>query len=73
MTDVADACLYGRLNLFLQGDTGSGKTQLARDVMSYFGSSSGDSDFAQRVSEEFEDGLDYKAKEAISEFLLGSE
>src|SRR3989339_293922 len=36
MADVVDACLYGRLNLFLQGDTGSGKTQLARDVMSYF-------------------------------------
>lgn len=36
MTDLVDACLYGRLNLFLQGDTGSGKTQLARDVMSYF-------------------------------------
>lgn len=36
MTDVVDACLYGRLNLFLQGDTGSGKTQLARDVMGYF-------------------------------------
>ena len=36
MADVVDACLYGRLNLFLQGDTGSGKTQLARDVMDYF-------------------------------------
>src|SRR3989344_6424797 len=37
MNDMVDACLMGRLNLFLQGDTGSGKTQLARDVMSYFG------------------------------------
>ncbi len=36
MNDVVDACLIGRLNLFLQGDTGSGKTQLAADVMSYF-------------------------------------
>lgn len=36
MTDFVDACLYGRLNLFLQGDTGSGKTQLARDAMTYF-------------------------------------
>ena len=40
MTDVADACVYGRLNLFLQGDTGSGKTQLAKDVMDYFGEKS---------------------------------
>ncbi len=37
MNDLAEACLRGRLNLFLQGDTGSGKTQLARDVMGYFG------------------------------------
>jgi hypothetical protein len=36
MNDLADACLIGRLNLFLQGDTGTGKTQLARDAMSYF-------------------------------------
>ena len=36
MNDFVDACLYGRLNLFLQGDTGSGKTQLARDAMNYF-------------------------------------
>jgi|SRR3989338_2716557 len=36
MGDIVDACLIGRLNLFLQGDTGSGKTQLARDAMSYF-------------------------------------
>ncbi|MEK6872875.1 MAG: AAA family ATPase [Nanoarchaeota archaeon] len=40
MNDMTDACLTGRLNLFLQGDTGSGKTQLARDVMSYFGDKS---------------------------------
>jgi len=36
MTDVLEACLKGKLNLFLQGDTGSGKTQLAADAMSYF-------------------------------------
>ncbi len=36
MNDLVDACLVGRLNLFLQGDTGSGKTQLARDAMAYF-------------------------------------
>lgn len=40
MNDVANACMYGRLNLFLQGDTGSGKTQLARDMMNYFGNKS---------------------------------
>ena len=37
MHDMAEACLRGRLNLLLVGDTGSGKTQLARDMMSYFG------------------------------------
>src|SRR3989344_2618899 len=36
MNDIVNACLLGRLNLFLQGDTGSGKTQLAADAMSYF-------------------------------------
>jgi hypothetical protein len=36
LEDVTKACLIGGLNLFLQGDTGSGKTQLARDVMDYF-------------------------------------
>lgn len=36
MQDVVDACLIGRLNLFLQGDTGTGKTQLAKDAMAYF-------------------------------------
>ncbi|MDO8556039.1 MAG: AAA family ATPase [Nanoarchaeota archaeon] len=35
--DVVKSCLYGRLNLFLQGNTGDGKTQLAKDAMSYFG------------------------------------
>lgn len=38
--DMVDACLLGRLNLFLQGDTGSGKTQLARDAMTNFGDKS---------------------------------
>lgn len=37
MHDMAEACLRGRLNLLLVGDTGSGKTQLARDMMSNFG------------------------------------
>lgn len=36
MNNIVDACLYGRLNLFLQGDTGAGKTQLAKDAMDYF-------------------------------------
>ncbi|MFH1802514.1 MAG: hypothetical protein ABH864_03610 [archaeon] len=36
MDDVVKGCLDGRLNLFLQGNTGDGKTQLARDAMSYF-------------------------------------
>lgn len=36
MADLRDACLNARLNLFLQGDTGSGKTQLVADAMSYF-------------------------------------
>lgn len=36
MNDLRDACLMGRLNLFLQGDTGSGKTQLAADTMGFF-------------------------------------
>ena len=40
MNDMVDACLLGRLNLFLQGDTGSGKTQLAKDAMSQFGDKS---------------------------------
>src|SRR3989344_1616480 len=40
MHDMVDAALRGKLNVFLQGDTGSGKTQLARDVMNYFGNRS---------------------------------
>ncbi len=40
MHDMMDAALRGRLNVFLQGDTGSGKTQLARDVAQYFGDKS---------------------------------
>ncbi|MBI4117036.1 AAA family ATPase [Candidatus Pacearchaeota archaeon] len=40
MNDVVEACLLGRLNLFLQGDTGSGKTQLAKDAMTQFGDKS---------------------------------
>jgi hypothetical protein len=37
LSDMADACLLGRLNMFLIGDTGSGKTQLMRDMMGKFG------------------------------------
>ena len=33
MEDIVGASLNGRLNTFLQGNTGSGKTQLVRDVM----------------------------------------
>lgn len=40
MSDMVDAALRGKLNTFLQGDTGSGKTQLVRDVMQYFGDKS---------------------------------
>ena len=40
MTDMVEAALRGKLNVFLQGDTGSGKTQLVRDVMGYFGDQS---------------------------------
>ncbi len=40
LSDMVDVCLAGRLNLFLQGDTGTGKTQLARDAMTYFGDNS---------------------------------
>ncbi len=40
MQDMVDACLLGRLNLFLQGDTGNGKTQLAKDAMTNFGDKS---------------------------------
>jgi hypothetical protein len=40
LPDLVNACLYGRLNLFLIGDTGSGKTQLARDAMADFGNES---------------------------------
>lgn len=36
LNDLVDASLRARLNLFLQGDTGSGKTQLGADAMSYF-------------------------------------
>jgi len=53
MNDMAYACLIGRLNLFLQGDTGSGKTQLAEDAMSYFGSGSGDGKYAKEVKERY--------------------
>src|SRR3989344_2726332 len=40
LEDFAKACLYGKLNLFLQGNSGEGKTQLAQDMRSYFGDNS---------------------------------
>jgi len=40
MSDMIDAALRGKLNIFLQGDTGSGKTQIVRDVMQSFGDKS---------------------------------
>lgn len=40
MHDMIDAALRGKLNTFLQGDTGCGKTQLVRDAMNYFGNNS---------------------------------
>ena len=36
MSDMMDAALRGRLNTLLLGDTGSGKSQLAKDLMDYF-------------------------------------
>jgi len=66
MNDFVDACLYGRLNLFLQGDTGSGKTQLAKDTMNYFGTTSGDGKFAEELREKFKGNLDDKANYAIN-------
>lgn len=66
MNDFVDACLYGRLNLFLQGDTGSGKTQLAKDVMNYFGTTLGDKKFAKELQEKFSDKLDNKSNYAIN-------
>ncbi len=35
--DIVKACLIGRLNLFLIGETGEGKTQLENDILSLFG------------------------------------
>src|SRR3989338_194127 len=40
MNDMADAALRGKLNMFLQGTTGPGKTQLVKDIMQYFGDAS---------------------------------
>jgi hypothetical protein len=66
MNDFVDACLYGRLNLFLQGDTGSGKTQLAKDTMNYFGTTLGDKKFAKELQEKFSNRLDDKSNYAIN-------
>ena len=65
MADMVDACLLGRLNLFLQGDTGSGKTQLAADAMSYFGHGAGDGKFAKEVQAKYSNKLGNGANLAI--------
>ena len=36
LDNFVEACLKGRLNLFLQGDSGMGKTHLATNAMNYF-------------------------------------
>ena len=66
MQDMVDACLVGRLNLFLQGDTGSGKTQLARDVMAYFGTTTGDGKFASQLQSVYKERLGNPANTAIN-------
>ena len=65
LSDVVDACLKGRLNLFLQGDTGSGKTQLARDAMGYFGTGVGDGKFAADVQKKYGNKLGNTSNVAI--------
>jgi len=65
MTDMVDACLEARLNLFLQGDTGSGKTQLAKDVMGDFGYGVGDGNFARELEEKYGSRLDAKGQSVI--------
>ncbi len=37
LEDVVKACLIGRLNIFLLGETGEGKTQLENDILDLFG------------------------------------
>ncbi|MDI6738585.1 MAG: AAA family ATPase [Nanoarchaeota archaeon] len=37
MENIVDACLRGRLNLFVVGETGEGKTQLENDILGLFG------------------------------------
>lgn len=37
MDNIVDACLRGRLNLFVVGETGEGKTQLENDILGLFG------------------------------------
>lgn len=66
MNDLVDACLYGRLNLFLQGDTGSGKTQLARDAMGYFGTGTGNREYAKQIQEKYKEALGEATNIAIN-------
>src|SRR3989344_3765576 len=65
MHDVVDACLAGRLNLFLQGDTGAGKTQLAKDAMGYFGAGMGNASMTQKLRDKYKKQLDPKADLAM--------
>ena len=64
MSDIVDICLEGKLNLFLKGDTGSGKTQLARDAMNLFGAGVGNASYAANVRGAR--GMDNKGNIAIS-------
>ncbi|MEK6940511.1 MAG: hypothetical protein AABW49_01270 [Nanoarchaeota archaeon] len=65
MNDIAKACLRSRLNLFLQGDTGSGKTQLAHDMMGQFGFSMGDGKLIQTIADNYQDRVDQKITVAM--------
>ncbi len=66
MEDMVNACLIGRLNLFLQGDTGSGKTQLAKDAMNYFGTGMGDGKFASQLQDRYSDKIGNPTNTAIN-------
>jgi hypothetical protein len=65
MEDMVQACLLGRLNLFLEGDTGSGKTQLAADAMSHFGHTIGSGKLAREMEEKYGDNLTNKSNIAV--------
>lgn len=65
MNDMVDACLLGRLNIFLQGDTGSGKTQLAEDARALFKGTIGDGNFAKEIQNEYREKLGENTNLAI--------